>query len=396
MFGALLCAGAQAPKPEDPFVTLLEANRYPIALGSNGELTGPGADLLNSEVGKAQFLMIGEQHATAGIAEVNIAIHRQAARHGFDHSALEVGPWSTEEVEKLIRSGKGRLAAFLRQPGNGFTLPFLLWAEETALVEQAVALSAAKSPVLWGLDQEFAGSAPIMLSRLGQLAKTPAQHAAVLDLRKRAAADPTLIAMMTPADYAPLRRAFIATQSPEAARMIEELALSSTIYAPFVGRGGSGQTANDTRETYMKKNFLRHFARAERENGRPPKVFFKFGANHAMRGHSFSDVPALGNFLAEWGLSRGFSMLNLAVDCVGGEQSDPRGGNASPCKGYALDRNSPLVTRMNDAPLTLFDLRPLRAAMPKTLDPQTRKTILAFDFYIPVRNPRAATPVAAR
>jgi hypothetical protein len=29
--------------------------------------------------------------------------------------------------------------------------------------------------------------------------------------------------------------------------------------------------------------------------------------------------------------------------------------------------------------------------MPKTIDPETKRLILAFDFYIPVPNPRAAT-----
>ena len=145
----------------------------------------------------------------------------------------------------------------------------------------------------------------------------------------------------------------------------------------------------------LKRQFLVQFGRSEATSGRSPKVFFKFGANHAMRGHSLSDVPAFGNFLAEWGLSRGFSMLNIAVDCIGGEQSDLRTGERTPCKSYVdLPADSPLRVAASSKALTVFDLRPLREVMPKTIDPATKRLILAFDMYIPVPSPAAATMLA--
>lgn len=72
--------------------------------------------------------------------------------------------------------------------------------------------------------------------------------------------------------------------------------------------------------------------------------------------------------------------------------SDLRTGRREPCTSYIdLPAGSPLRLPTSAKQLALFDLRPLRAVMPKTIDPETKRLILAFDFYIPVPNPRAAT-----
>ncbi len=388
-------AFAQTPPPPAPTLAeRLAANRYAIAF-EDGRLGEPGATLLSRAMTEAQFFMVGEQHGTATIAQISAALHHEAAGIGYNHAAMEIGPASGVEVERLIRSGPGRLAAQLRTPAYSFAVAFLFWAEEGALAEQFVALSPARGDAIWGLDQEFVGALPLLLPRLEALARTPAQRAALATLRTRSATEPTALGQMPTADLEPLRLAFASNADPAAAEMVADLILSNRIYAPFTGRGGSGLEANLLRETYMKRNFLRRFEAAERAEGRPPRVFLKFGANHLMRGFSTTNVPSLGNFIAEWGLSRGFGAASIFIDCVGGKQNDPRTGANSPCDSE-LPADSPLRTMMLDAPLTLFDLRPLRSPrLVDPLDPQTRRIILAFDFYLPVRNPRAATPLTA-
>lgn len=328
--GALLAlpvaAPAQPPQPV-PFAERVAANRYPLAF-ADGRLSGPGADLLAREIGTAHFFLVGEQHATATIAEIETALQRTAAEAGYAHTALEIGPTTAMEVERLVRSGPGRLTGYLRAPGHGFTVAFLLWTEEVALAEQAVTLSPAGANAIWGLDQEFVGSLPLLLPRLEALARTPAQREAVARLQVQSAANPMLLGTMPAADLEPLQAAFPFADNPVAAASVADLVLSNRIYAPFTGRGGSGYEANVARETYMKRNFLEAFTAAElgaeAADQSPPRVFFKFGANHMMRGFSTTDVPSLGNFVAEWGLSRGLTTANVYVGCVGGQQNDPQ------------------------------------------------------------------------
>jgi len=370
------------------------ANRYTLAF-NDGQLSGPGAELLAREIADTQLFMVGEQHATATIAEIETALHRTAVEAGYGYAALEIGPVTAIEVERLSREGPGRLGAWLREPGHDFAVAFLFWEEELALVEQAVSASPARANAIWGLDQEFVGSLPLLLPRLDALARTPAQRDALAQLRVRSAADPMLLGSMPVADLEPLRIAFPETDNSEAAALIENLVLSNRIYAPFTGRGGSGYDGNLARETYMKRNFLRAFAAAEAADGRPPRVFLKFGANHMMRGFSTTDVPALGNFVAEWSLVRGFSTTNIFIGCVGGQQNDPRSRENTSCDSSELPDDSPLRTQMLPGQLTLFDLRPLRTRL-RDVDPLTRRMILAFDFYLAVRDPRPATPITRR
>ena len=366
--------------------------RVAISRSPEGIWSGLGWDRLIADAQAAQFVMIGEQHATADIARFGIAFHHALAPHGYTHAALEVGPYSTDFAEALIRSGPGRLAAYLRQPGHGFTIPFLFFAEEIELAEQIAALSPDRTNALWGVDQEFVGAGPIMAELLERHARTNTQRAALAAFKSASAKDPMLVGKLREVDLAPLSAAF--GNDAEAKAMIEAMRLSSGIYAPFIHRGGPIYPANVTRENYMKTNFLRSFEATERRQGKPPKVFMKFGGYHAMRGHSGTNVPAFANFLAEWGHSRGFRLLNMMVDCSGGEAMNPQTGKPGPCEPY-FGRDTLLGVLGSQAPVTLVDLRPLRSQLPKLkdLDARTRETILAFDYYMAIKKVRAATPV---
>lgn len=386
-------AQTQATLPPG-FAEQVAANRHELSF-ENGALSGPGAELLAREMAAAQFFLIGEQHATATIAEVSAALHRQAAGLGYGYSALEIGPHSAVEMERIARTGPGRIAAALRAPGMDFSIAFLFWAEEAALAEQMVRLSPLLSGAIWGLDQEFVGSLRLLMPRLEALARTPVQRQAVADLRTRSDAEQMALGQMPAEALAALSAAFGAGAG---AALVADLVLSNRIYAPFTGRGGSGFEANTLRETYMKRNFLDRFTAAERRDGRPPRVFLKFGANHMMRGFGTTNVPSLGNFIAEWGLSRGLGTVNVFIDCVGGQQNDPRSGENGPCDSRDLvPDDSPLRSQMASGRMTLFDLRPLRARLGRAeIDPLTRRLILAFDFYLAIRDPRPATPIRPR
>jgi hypothetical protein len=386
---ALQSAAAQQKSTSD----LILQHKIPISRSGPESYSGPGWDRLIADGRRAQFFMIGEQHGVRDIALFVKAAHHELARTGgYTHSAMEVGPYSTVFAENLIRQGPGRLAAYIAQPGHGFTIPFLFFVEEIALTEQIVASSPDRENALWGLDQEFVGAAPIAIQYLRKRTRTPAQRAAVDGFASKSAGNPMFVAAMKTADLEPLRIAF--SEDAEASGLIEALGLSNEIYQPFMGGGGPIQPANLKRENYMKTNFARQFEVSEHRLGKPPKVFMKMGGYHAMRGHSGTDVPSLANFLAEWGLPRGFELVNLMVDCNGGEALNPQTGKPAPCEPY-FGKDTPFGRLATDE-VTLIDLRPLRAKLGalKDLDAKTRQTILAFDYYLTIRDAKAASPVS--
>jgi hypothetical protein len=373
----------------------IAAERLPLERRPDGQFGGAGWQRMVDDAAGAQFTMVGEQHGSGSIAELETALHKELAGRGYTHAALEVGPFSTRFVERLVRSGPGRLEAYIAAPGHGFTVPFLFFSEETRMAEQMVALSPDRAAALWGLDQEFVGAGPLHADLLQSLARTAEQKAAVARFRESASNNQMFSGTVTDGDLAPLRSAF--AMSPEALDLIAALAASSAIYKPFIGNGGDVYAANLARETMMKRNFLAAFSDAETRLQSRPKVFLKFGANHAMRGHSETNVPALGNFLAEWGASKGMRMVNIFVECDGGEALNPQSGKAEACDPYfAADALLRKVVQ-DGPPLQLYDLRPLRGRLSRWpgLDPASRKVILAFDYYATIRGGRAAAPVGS-
>lgn len=364
----------------------LQDSRVDLRLRESG-FEGEGWERILLDGQRAQFFVVGEQHGGAEIVGLAAAFHADLAKRGYTHAALEVGPYSTMEVERLIRAGPHALENYIRPPERGWLFPFLGWKEEVRLAEQYVRLSSAKQP-LWGIDQEYVGSAPILIEMLSRRQKTQAQRAVIAKLAATAATNPQLVRDLKSFDLQPLISAF--GKDDQALRIIEDYRLSGEIYAPFMVAGSNRYWANLTRENYMKSNFAAAFSQAEKEEGHPPKVFMKLGASHAMRGFSSTYVPSLGNFLSEWGVPRGFATLTVMIDCVA-DRPD------AVCKPY-FGTDHAIYKAATSEKYTMFDLRPLRArlrSLPE-LDSRSRDLIQSFDYYVLIRDVSRATPVRPR
>ena len=145
----------------------------------------------------------------------------------------------------------------------------------------------------------------------------------------------------------------------------------------------------------MKANFVRRFEAARKRIGRAPKVFLKFGGYHAQKGFTGTNVPGLGNFLYEWGLSQNLGFTNVMVECVGGNAHNPIKTGSAPCQPY-FSPNSAFAKLPKSNRYTLVDLRPLRPLLRRmtSLDQESRQLILSFDYYLAIKDVTPATPVA--
>lgn len=400
VLGSILAIALAAPlvaqdATPDPFSAAIQDNTLDIARDTDGNLSGPGWDRLMTEADDAQFFLIGEQHATADIAIAAAKIHAGLAARDYEYMVVELGPWSTRHTEKLIREGTGELREYIATPGHQFILPFLMFAEEIDLVEQAVALSPHLGDALWGVDQEFLGAGPVILAELEKLAVTDDQKTAVAAFAAGSGANPMYLGVAPDKDIEALEAAF-ADASDDARELVSSIRLTHTVYGPFMRRTGTGYDANLMRENYMKDNFLTHFRTAEQRDGKAPKVSFKFGGYHLERGHSGTNVPSLGNFILEWSRSRGFTSVNVMMDCVGGEAYQIMQGGPGKCTSYALRDGSPILAALKGKEVALVDLAALRPMLSrqKELDDKTRDLILSYDYYLALSDVKTATPVA--
>lgn len=377
------------------FISAISDNTLELSHGADGELSGNAWDRLQDEAAQAQFFLIGETHATADVANLAIAMHRALAPQGYEHMVIEVGPWSTRHTEDLIRSGNGKLGEFIAAPGNGFTLPFLFFTEEIALVEQAVSLSTHDDNVLWGVDQEFLAAGPILAAKLHQLATSAAEHAAAAQLEAKSSEQMMYLGSAPQEEIDALVAAF-ADGTAEARELVDAIALTNRIYGPFVKRSGPIYYANLERENYMKTNFLEHFAAAEERLGHPPKAFFKFGGFHLERGLSGTNVPSFGNFVMEWGRARDFGTVHVMIDCIDGQAWGVQQSAPVPCTPYALAEGSPILAALEGKDMAMVDLKALRPLLRSStpIDAKTRDLILSYDYYIALRDVQPATPAA--
>lgn len=372
---------------------LIAAHTHRVIL-EKGVLQGDGARFLRSQIADTHFFLVGEQHATADLAHLAMALWNEAHDVGYEYHAIEVGPSGTERIEALLRTaGRDALRSYQLQDDNLLTFPFVFFTEEAELLQAVVQDSQDQERALWGLDQEFIAGGRVVLQQLAALATTDAQRRAVGQAQLQAADSLMWLGMSPPETFQPLADAF--ADNVAGKKLVDAILLSNAIYAPFTGRGGSVYTANDIRERYMKTNFVHYFREAEERMRHKPRVFLKLGANHLAAGHSPTHVLTLGTFLNDFALLEELQTFSLLLDCQGGLSRDPRTEETEECSSYFLGADSNLAALLPEEQMALVDLRSLRPYMKKfeDWDERSRQLLIAYDGVIFVKDVAPATTV---
>lgn len=382
-----MAAAQDEPGQHAALRALLDDHVHELTVGETG-LSGPGGELLMERARRAQFVAIGEQHGTADIGEFAHAWFLALDPEGFDHMAIEVGPHSTRAAERLLAGPEGAFEADAAARAGGLAYPFLFFQNEADLARDVVSLHEGEGPALWGLDQEFIASGSILLDQLRPLARTDAQRDVLASIEAALAEQPFLVGSAPDSQWAGWAEAW---GEGEGAGILADVLYSNRIYAPFTGRGGSVWFANQTRENGMKRLFAEHFAAAEAANGTPPRVFLKLGANHLARWNPSTQISSTANFLAEWGLPRGFTLYNVMADCASGQMVDVQAGGAIPCPSYFGSTHGVLSGLVGDRPVVV-DLQAIRPAVLAMSDADEDFVALVrnFDAYIAFPNTRPA------
>jgi len=101
------------PQSTDRFIAKLLQNRHGLSVRS-GQLSGAGAQVLQSAIAQSRFILLGEYHGVAQTPEFWAAVCRAAGSEGFHTMAVEEGPLAAAELEGWARrpDGLAQLAAF--------------------------------------------------------------------------------------------------------------------------------------------------------------------------------------------------------------------------------------------------------------------------------------------
>jgi hypothetical protein len=259
------------------------------------------------------------------------------------------------------------------------------------------ASSAAIAP-LWGLDRPF-GASHILESLLpfapDSLART--RLAAMLaDARRyersrspEGNAPRWIVRGVDSTSLAGLRQAFRPTRGSPADSMLRAIELSHRTYRAFLDAEAgapTGYESNLAREDFMKEQLVAHLLAAERAGDARPRVLFKLGHWHAVRGMNWGDVFSLGDFVAAMARGRGRTSFHLATALVTLEDGEESLGEAP---AYAA-----LAAAGDPAGWRVVDFRPLRplahAGAVTGLTAELRKWIFGFDAALLLGRSRPA------
>jgi hypothetical protein len=363
----------------------------------NGEFSGPGWELLLEEGRHARFFLVGEEHGVAEIPAVVRELFRALQPAGYRQLAIEISPPMASVLDELARSPDGldRLTGFFREHPPG--VAFFTLREEAELLTAVRAMIPDGAPVLWGLDYEVSADR-YLLDRVRQRARGRAPRAAaealyamstaawesVLETRNPAA----FFSFSTPPEAMDELRRVWPNPDPESALILEVIEETLAINLLFVT--GRNWESNERRAQLNRTQFLRHWNEA-RAAGEAPRVLFKFGASHMLRGRNMTEVFDLGNLTAEMAAAEGSKAFHLMV--VGGPGTEHAVFNPAdltyvpaPVSLANASGLSAIVSQGLPEGFTLVDLRRLRpllsVARTRSVDPELMRHVHGFDALL--------------
>jgi len=316
---------AQTAPPDAAIFAALESHEY--------DLAGTGRDFLLIEAKSNDFFLLGELHGDNEIPALIHTLWPQMWRDGYRHVAAEVSPWTANQLETASASG-----------------PHIqgLWTKQQAADIRAFA--SPSSTVLWGCDMEEIH--PEYLIR---------------DLAALNLDDPSLKQMMELTKTGYNRKiasdllVLMQSSHTENDAVVNGISLRQNLLSTLEieknrGRPDKKMTAQNQRELLMKTQFLEHL----RASGSGPtsKVLLRFGRNHLHRGYDARGISTLGNFIAEFAVSRGRKAFNVGAFGAGGKATLM--GETWDADERADELTFALLAGHAKYAATVFDIRPLR------------------------------------
>ncbi|HYL92626.1 MAG TPA: hypothetical protein VEW69_05660 [Alphaproteobacteria bacterium] len=383
-----------------PLAQQIVASRYLIQV-QDGRLSGAGAPVVEAAIAKAHYVLIGQDHGIAEIPSFVSAVCDLTAAQGYHSMAVESGPFVTEKLREWIarKDRIEQISAFEKQ--FPLSLAFFNMREENDMLAHCAQGTKTGEFHLWGLDQEFVGSPGFLLNQIIASHPGPKVEAEAKRLlaendeayKKAAQSHNPVELFMFAAKYDDLQlmQSLLQQQGTPAARSLFNAFLESRdIYL----KAFSDSVANNRiRAMLLKRNFLQQYNLAKRTEGQPPKVLFRFGALHLMKGFNPLLNNDIGNFVMELADGEGTQSLHIMIVAMQGSQLHFAGVGV-PYAAHAFnnvtDKDSQIVFLKpffdNLAPggWTLFDLRALRQHIGSlgNLDSQVERTILGYDLLV--------------
>jgi hypothetical protein len=269
---------------------------YPISVQGT-DYRGGGISWLIDRADTSQYLLFGEQHGVAGIAELVTYLYRQLNDKGYQYLALETDPWTVSRCAEL------GVYTFTRK--NPHAIAFDADGD-LQLMQSAIDLNPDLDSPVWGLDQMQTAIHPFQ--RLTEIAENPRQ--------KRIARGGYLKAVLKMGRYTRqeyqrdldvIEQVFAENPSGEKDTILRELSQTMDIFTAWMDPA-TRQESVIAREALMKRNFDAYLKAA-----RGGKVAIKMGGAHTMYGIGPNGVETLGEHVRQVAEKQRQSTLSVSL-----------------------------------------------------------------------------------
>jgi len=331
---------------------------------------------------------------------------------GYNTFAIEVSPLQGGRLDAIARGSRAteRLDSLMATWFSA--VPFYTLAEERSLLASAMTAQGSLAPMrIWGLDYDVSADR-LFLRELEALAP-PSGRAAVQRARELADSgfaavsrpgrpDPSKLFAWSAPDsiFTALRAALGSKPSARGRAIIDMFERTARINRLFLS--GRGYESNVMRSAYLRENFTKQFAAADRGGGVTPRVLFKFGGSHMMRGLNYTHTLDIGTAATIIADSRGERSFNVLI--LGGPGSKSTRMNIMSLQYDALgdaeiedDNVAWLRPAVADSGWSLFDMRAVRLDYLKrrtpSLSPVQDRFLHAYDAIVVLKG---STPGTAR
>ena len=359
---------------------------------ADGRFSGEAYDWLVVRGREAQFFLHGEEHGIAENPKLAAQLFRDLVPAGYRHAAVEISAPMAREIDvTLARGGLPALREFLADLRPN--VAFFGMREEAEWLAAARAAVGGKGPVLWGNDYEV-GADRHLIALLKPMRKPAAAQAALERLDAASAGTwakydqtggPQYIFSFAgdPALVRAVRDAWPGAKG-EADWILDTLERTLEINRAWTS--GRHAESNQLRAANLRANFRRNWRMVE---AKAPRVYFKYGATHLVRGLTNVGTFDLGTLLPELAETQGrrsFSMMVLPGNDAHAAVFDPTRFTYAPGApkdsyqkglGWVIDEAWP------DA-FTLFDtarIRPILQSAPSA-DPELVRVVNGFDAIL--------------
>lgn len=389
---SLVAASAQTP----PALTVgslpqqLEAARFGLRV-DNGVLSGTGASVLTEAINRSHYILIGEDHLTREVPQFTTAICNLAAKQGLTGMALEVSPEAAAFMMRSLASPDRwqRMVALTHAYPD--SIAFLDSRQENDMVANCVQASHNPAFHLWGLDQNFIGSAGWLMDLMLAANPGPEAKAALLRLKAdeqrdaataKTNADASALFLLSAKSEAEMNEALPAIHrdgGAEAERIFANLTASYHIYQ---------EHSDVTRAKLLKVNF-RDAMNQIPPSDRAGKIIVKFGEWHLYKGMNPIHNLNLGNYIAETAEMEGQGLVNICIlGTDGTESAFSQYGKPTHIEEVATTKDTmyrwmePFKAAELPGQWTLYDLRALRYKHLGQLDSELRRILDGYDFLV--------------